>query len=250
MNRTVANVIIDLAATLLFAAMIATGYILRFPLPPGTNRVLELWGFTRHQWGSIHSGTSLALLAVIAVHLVLHWKWIVTVIGKRLHLVTTPKPSMIRSGMIAGGAFAVAFGLFAFSVHWGVREMTEPLHDLNIPDAKAPSEISRPALRSTETQSQPTHWEHAYAVLKTRCFSCHGKKQQLGGFRADERANYFDGNGNPPLVVPGNSTESLLIEIVSGGRPQMRMLDSHRLPETELQLLRIWIDAGADWPDK
>jgi len=250
MNRTIANVIIDLVAAVLFVAMIATGYILRFPLPPGTNRVLELWGLTRHQWGSFHSGTSLALLAVIAVHLVLHWKWIVTVIGKRLHLVTTPKPSMIRSGMIAGGVFAAVFGIFAFSVHWGVREMAEPLHDLNISDANAPAEISHPELRSTETQTPPAHWEDAYAVLKTRCISCHGQKQQLGGFRADERSDYFDRNGNPPLVVPGNSAESPLIEIVSGGRPQMRMFDSHNLPESELQLLRIWIDAGADWPDK
>jgi len=54
MNRTIANVIIDLAAALLFVGMIATGYILRFPLPPGSNRVLSLWGLTRHQWGGIH----------------------------------------------------------------------------------------------------------------------------------------------------------------------------------------------------
>jgi hypothetical protein len=36
MNRTIANVIIDLAAALLFLGMIGTGYVLRFPMPPGT----------------------------------------------------------------------------------------------------------------------------------------------------------------------------------------------------------------------
>lgn len=91
-------------------------------------------------------------------------------IEKRLHLVTTPKPSMVRSGVIVGGVFAAASGLFAFSVHWGVREMAEPLHDLNISDANAPGELSRPALRSTETQSQPAHWENAYTSPCTTLF--------------------------------------------------------------------------------
>ena len=43
MNRTFRNLIVDLAAAFLFLGMMATGYILRFPLPPGTNKVMTLW---------------------------------------------------------------------------------------------------------------------------------------------------------------------------------------------------------------
>ena len=102
MNRTITNVIIDLAAASLFVGMIVTGYILRFPLPPGTNRVLTLWGFTRHQWGTVHFWISLGMLAVIVIHLGLHWKWIVTVVGKRLRLVKRAHPESPIIAIVSG----------------------------------------------------------------------------------------------------------------------------------------------------
>ena len=54
MNRTITKIIVDSVAAFLFLDMIATGYLLRFPLPPGSNKTLSLLGFTRHQWGDIH----------------------------------------------------------------------------------------------------------------------------------------------------------------------------------------------------
>lgn len=49
------------------------------------NRPLELlWGLTRHEWGDYHYWIALGLLAVLSLHLFLHWKWIVGVVrGKR-----------------------------------------------------------------------------------------------------------------------------------------------------------------------
>jgi len=35
-----------------------------------------LYGLTRHQWADIHLWASLAMMGVIAIHLVLHWRWI------------------------------------------------------------------------------------------------------------------------------------------------------------------------------
>jgi hypothetical protein len=249
MNRTIANVIIDLAAALLFVGMIATGYVMRFPLPPGTNRILTLWGLTRHQWGGIHFWVSLGLLTVIAAHLVLHWKWIVTVVGKRLRLVTKPHPSMLRSGMLVTGIVGIAFGLFAFSVHWSVREMAEPLHELDIPNENDPGEISRPESRTTEPPSRIGFWVDVYPVFEKRCVSCHGPKRQFGDFRVDQPEDFFGEHGEQPLIVPGSSAESPLIAIVSGAKSEMRMSDKHRLPEHEVSLLSAWIDAGADWPE-
>jgi len=95
MNRTIANIIFDRVATFLFLGMMATGYLVRFPFPPGSNKTLSLWGLTRRQWGDIHFWISLGLLVVLAVHLVLHWNWIVTVIGNRCHLVKTAHPSLV-----------------------------------------------------------------------------------------------------------------------------------------------------------
>jgi hypothetical protein len=36
-----------------------------------------LYGLSRHQWTDIHLWVSLAMMGVIAIHLVLHWRWIV-----------------------------------------------------------------------------------------------------------------------------------------------------------------------------
>ncbi|MEI7997720.1 MAG: DUF4405 domain-containing protein [Methylococcaceae bacterium] len=121
MNRTIANVIIDIIAAFLFLGMIATGYLLRFPLPPGSNKALSLWGYTRHQWGNFHFWISLGLLIVLVVHLVLHWNWIVTVIGKRCHLVKTTHPSLIRSGLLTGGIVILLITLFALAAENSVK---------------------------------------------------------------------------------------------------------------------------------
>jgi hypothetical protein len=113
MNRTLLNILVDLAVGLLFLGMIATGYLLRFPLPPGSNKTHSLWGLTRHQWGDVHFWISLGLVLMLVVHLVLHWNWVVTVIGKRCHLVETSQPSLVRSAIWTIGVFLAICMTFA-----------------------------------------------------------------------------------------------------------------------------------------
>lgn len=62
MTRTSINLAVDLAIAALFLALIATGFVLGFALPPGTNKGLCLWGLSRHQFGNIHLGVSFAFL--------------------------------------------------------------------------------------------------------------------------------------------------------------------------------------------
>src|SRR5689334_12312683 len=50
MKRFFDNLYIDLIAAGFTIGMMATGYMLRFPLPPGSNKSLVLWGLNRHQW--------------------------------------------------------------------------------------------------------------------------------------------------------------------------------------------------------
>jgi hypothetical protein len=84
MKRFFDNLLIDLIAAALMIGMLATGYILRFPLPPGTNKDLALWGLTRHQWGEVHFWISLGLLAVILLHVGLHWQWLAISVKRKL----------------------------------------------------------------------------------------------------------------------------------------------------------------------
>ena len=54
-------------------------------------------------------------------------------------------------------------------------------------------------------------------VLESRCWSCHGSKLQMHGLRLDRRADALKGGGSGvPAIVPGQSSQSLLIKYVSG----------------------------------
>ena len=39
--------------------------------------VYSIWSWDRHAWGDFHFWISILFLALVAVHMILHWKWIV-----------------------------------------------------------------------------------------------------------------------------------------------------------------------------
>jgi hypothetical protein len=96
MDKARRNFGIDVIAFLLFVALAVSGFIMRYVLPPGSggaggghgrgaadHGVLTLWGLTRHDWGGIHFWISIAFLAVLALHVLLHWKWLKGIIRGR-----------------------------------------------------------------------------------------------------------------------------------------------------------------------
>jgi len=84
MKRTTANFLVDAVAFAAFVLLTATGLIERYLLPPGTGHFRALWGMNRHQWGHIHFWIAVTLMAVLALHILLHWKWVATVVcGRR-----------------------------------------------------------------------------------------------------------------------------------------------------------------------
>ena len=251
MNRTIANIIIDIIAAFLFLGMIATGYLLRFPLPPGSNKTLSLWGYTRHQWGDVHFWISLGLLVVFVVHLVLHWNWIVTVIGKRCHLVKTAHPSLIRSGILTGGIVILTVTLFAWTAQNSIEETARPMRGKHLAQTSQVNEssIATSAQRSIGQESVE-FWKDVYPIFENNCLPCHGPQKQLANFRVDRSEDFFGSNERPPLIMPKQSATSPLIAIVSGTKKDMPMADRHKLSEQDVALLQAWIDSGAEWPIK
>ncbi len=242
MNRTIANIIIDIIAAFLFLGMIATGYLLRFPLPPGSNKTLSLWGYTRHQWGDVHFWISLGLLVVLAVHLVLHWNWIVTVIGKRCHLVKTAHPSLIRSGILTGGIVTLTVTLFAWTAQNSVKETARPMRGKHLAHTSQVNESSATAqTQSSISQKSVAFWKDVYPIFENNCLPCHGPQKQLANFRVDRSEDFFGSNERPPLIMPKQSAISPLIAIVSGTKKDMPMADRHKLSEQDVALLQAWI---------
>lgn len=84
MHRPTLNFLIDTVAFVAFAFLTTTGILTRYLLPPGSGRWATLWGLNRHQWGDLHFWVAVVLLGVLAIHLVLHWRWILCIVrGKR-----------------------------------------------------------------------------------------------------------------------------------------------------------------------
>jgi hypothetical protein len=90
MKRSSVNFIIDLVSLLNLLALISTGTIMRWVLPPGTGglgrqlhggggrgqQIKQFWSLGRHEWGSVHFWLAVGFVTLMVVHIVLHWAWI------------------------------------------------------------------------------------------------------------------------------------------------------------------------------
>jgi hypothetical protein len=107
MKRSKLNFILDAAAFSGFVFLTTTGVLMRYVLPPGSKRFSMIWGLDRHGWGDIHFWISIAFLGLLAMHLLLHWKWVVnTLRGK----------SRDDSGLRAGLGIVGTVGLLALAI--------------------------------------------------------------------------------------------------------------------------------------
>ena len=87
-------------------------------------------------------------------------------------------------------------------------------------------------------------------ILEANCFECHGPKKSRGRLRLDVKASAFKGGNTGPAVIANDSDQSLMVRRVLGLDGEDRMpLDEDPLPDSQIALLRAWIDQGAVWPD-
>ncbi len=87
-------------------------------------------------------------------------------------------------------------------------------------------------------------------ILESKCFSCHGSEKQKSGLRLDLKVKAFEGGDTGPVIVPGKSSESDLIDRVLSDEADVRMPPKgDKLTPAQVATLKSWIDAGATWPD-
>jgi len=86
-------------------------------------------------------------------------------------------------------------------------------------------------------------------LLKEHCISCHGPSQQLNGFRLDRRSAAMRG-GTFPVIAPGNSAGSRFYLKLIGTEFGQQMPPTGRLSDSDITILKNWIDQGAEWPDE
>jgi hypothetical protein len=108
MRKPTRNFLVDALAFTVFVLLTASGVLMRYVLPPGSGRFTTVWGLDRHEWGSIHFWIAIGLLAVLALHVFLHWRWIVNVAKRRPREGSGARLSLGVVGLVALLALAIA----------------------------------------------------------------------------------------------------------------------------------------------
>lgn len=79
-------------------------------------------------------------------------------------------------------------------------------------------------------------------VFEAKCLVCHGTS---GGWSAADYADVMASGDNAPVVIPGDSENSILGQWLLGTHPNGFMPPGGRLPAADLQVILDWIDQGA-----
>ncbi len=87
-------------------------------------------------------------------------------------------------------------------------------------------------------------------LFQKHCIACHGPDDQKSGLRLDAKSLAFKGGDGGAVIAAGKSSESQLIVRITSNDPDLRMPpDGGALSESETNILRNWIDQGAEWKE-
>jgi cytochrome b subunit of formate dehydrogenase/mono/diheme cytochrome c family protein len=91
---------------------------------------------------------------------------------------------------------------------------------------------------TAEPFTGPTWDDEVFPIMQAQCTTCHGPAA-MGGLNLSTYADTLNGGQSGPVVIPGDSANSLLVTIQeAGGHPG-------QLTPEELEIVQEWIDAGA-----
>ncbi len=107
-NKAKVVMFIDILAFISFVFVVSTGVLMRYVLPHGSGRYIEIFGMSRHEWGEIHFYITFIFLTVLATHLILHWKFIQKVFQGRAKESSSSRLILGLIGLIAILALAAA----------------------------------------------------------------------------------------------------------------------------------------------
>lgn len=89
-------------------------------------------------------------------------------------------------------------------------------------------------------------------LLAERCYRCHSVQAEKlkAGLLLDHGSTILKGGDSGAALKPGDPAQSLIIEAVGYGNPDLQMPPKKKLAETEIELLRKWVEMGAPWPNE
>ena len=96
--------------------------------------------------------------------------------------------------------------------------------------------------------------EEVKPLLTSTCLPCHHSQTLLGNLNLESRKTAFGGSDGRAFIVPGEPDSSLIYLVTEnphGKRPAFEKMPAMKdifLKPEERDLLRRWIEQGAEWP--
>lgn len=79
-------------------------------------------------------------------------------------------------------------------------------------------------------------------IFQSVCVKCHGGENTNVSLVLKSYADVMAGSENGPVVDPGNSGNSLLIELITNGKMPKK---GPKLLPGQIRVITQWVDAGA-----
>lgn len=108
MKRSTLISLIDVIAFTAFLFLTTSGILLHYLLPPGSGRWSEIWGMSRHQWGEVHFWIALCFFAVLAFHLLQHWRFILGLFRGHIKEAMRLRVALGLVGLVAAVLLSIA----------------------------------------------------------------------------------------------------------------------------------------------
>lgn len=113
--------------------------------------------------------------------------------------------------------------------------------------------VVAPTVSAAEAPSPVSFRRDIRPILSNACYACHGpdEAQRQAGLRLDQHeAALAELDSGETAIVPGDSAASALYQRISESDASLRMPpEDHeiQLSPAQIELIRRWIDQGADW---
>ncbi len=89
-------------------------------------------------------------------------------------------------------------------------------------------------------------------VLAEKCYRCHSAEAEKlkAGLQVDHIEHLLAGGDSGPSLVAGQPDDSLLIETLRYGNPDLQMPPKSKLDDAVIADFEKWVAMGAPWPDE
>ncbi|HUJ22628.1 MAG TPA: c-type cytochrome domain-containing protein [Bryobacteraceae bacterium] len=100
----------------------------------------------------------------------------------------------------------------------------------------------------SRAQDTPSFARDVVPIVAANCAGCHGANVRMGSLNLDTYEGVQKGGNNGKIIEPGKSSESRLYLMITGKLAPAMPLSGKRLAEGDVEIIRKWIDAGANPP--